>query len=132
MKYSREESKLFAEFLGSTATVGLEEYEMYGIIECIEDGEEEQHFFLLTDMLFHKSWEWLMSVVDEIERLNNYGFDVAMHTSSCIITRYRKSPEAKLNEDIREIENVSPNTHNVINRFDATYLACLSFVKGLK
>ena len=41
----------------------VQSYEMYGIIECIEDGLNEQHFFLPEEMLFKKSWDWLMPVV---------------------------------------------------------------------
>ena len=39
---------------------------MYGVIDCIEDGLDEQHFFLPDDMKFKKSWDWLMSVVEKI------------------------------------------------------------------
>ena len=45
---------------------GSTEYEMYGVLDCIEDGVDEQHFFLEEQFLFHTSWDWLMPVVSKI------------------------------------------------------------------
>jgi len=36
------------------------EYELYGVIESIEDGEDEKHFFTPEEMKFHSDWNWLM------------------------------------------------------------------------
>ena len=62
-------NKLIAEFMGVKPTILGDEitYEMYGIIDCIEDGLDEQHFFLEEQLLFHTSWDWLMPVVSKIE-----------------------------------------------------------------
>jgi len=64
-----ENNKLIAEFMGVNPTILGDEitYEMYGVIDCIEDGVDEQHFFLEEQLLFHTSWDWLMPVVEKIE-----------------------------------------------------------------
>ena len=60
-------NKLIAEFMGVKPTILGDEitYEMYGAIDCIEDGVDEQHFFLEEQLLFHTSWDWLMPVVEK-------------------------------------------------------------------
>ena len=65
-----KENKLIAEFMGVKPTILGDEitYEMYGAIDCIEDGVDEQHFFLEEQLLFHTSWDWLMPVVGKISR----------------------------------------------------------------
>ena len=65
-----KDNKLIAEFMGANPTkesTNVYAYEMYGIIDTIEDGVNEQHFFLSSEMKFHSSWDWLMPVVDKIE-----------------------------------------------------------------
>jgi hypothetical protein len=66
------DNKLIAEFMGVKPTILGDEitYEMYGIIDCIEDGLDEQHFFLEEELMFYDSWDWLMPVVEKIERQN--------------------------------------------------------------
>ena len=50
------------------------EYEMYGILDFIEDEIDEQHFFLEEELKFHSSWDWLMPVIKKIEA-KNYWFN---------------------------------------------------------
>jgi hypothetical protein len=68
-----ENNKLIAEFMGVKPLVlgGSIEYEMYGVLDCIEDFPNEKHFFVDDEMSFHTSWDWLMPVVDRIESLRN-------------------------------------------------------------
>ena len=68
---TQENNRLIAEFMGATPIMlgASKEYEMYGIIECIEDGEDEKHFFIDDEMLFNTSWDWLMPVVERIEQV---------------------------------------------------------------
>jgi hypothetical protein len=69
---TQENNKLIAEFMGATPIMlgASKEYEMYGIIECIEDGEDEKHFFIDDELLFDQSWDWLMPVVERIEQVH--------------------------------------------------------------
>jgi len=68
-------NKLIAEFMGVKPIGGSTEYEMYGVLDCIEDGVDEQHFFLEEQLLFHTSWDWLMPVVAKCTELNDDEFD---------------------------------------------------------
>ena len=57
------ETLLKARFFGAT-----NEYDLYstGTLECITDGENEQHFFNPVEMKFHTSWDWLKPCIDKI------------------------------------------------------------------
>ena len=63
------DNKLIAEFMGAKPLVlgGSTEYEMYGVLDCIEDGVDEKHYYIDDEMRFHESWDWLMPVVRKIE-----------------------------------------------------------------
>ena len=74
----KDDNKLIAEFMGVKPTILGDEitYEMYGAIDCIEDGLDEQHFFLEEELMFHTSWDWLMPVVQKCYKIDNEeGFD---------------------------------------------------------
>lgn len=66
-----ENNKLIADFMGAKPNRGGE-YELYGIIEGIEDGEHEQHFFFGSEMKFSTDWNWLMPVVEKIFNTDLY------------------------------------------------------------
>ncbi len=72
-----QNNKLIAEFMGAKLLVlgGSTEYEMYGVLDCIEDGANEKHYFIDDEMMFHESWDWLMPVVERINNTHsdNYG-----------------------------------------------------------
>jgi hypothetical protein len=63
------DNKLIAEFMGAKPFVlgGSTEYEMYGVLDCIEDGANEKHYFIDDEMRFHESWDWLVPVLIKIE-----------------------------------------------------------------
>ena len=68
-----KDNKLIAEFMGAKPLVlgGSTEYEMYGVLDCIEDGVDEKHYYIDDEMRFHESWDWLMPVVEScFERLD--------------------------------------------------------------
>ena len=76
-------NKLIAEFMdANTFRESVNEdvlsYEMYGLIENIEDGLDEKHFFLPSEMKYHQSWDWLMPVVKKcrIDSRSEYDEDV--------------------------------------------------------
>ena len=74
-----KDNKLIAEFMGANTSIESEDvqsYEMYGVLECIEDGISEKHFFLPEEMRFHTSWDWLMPVVCKIDDLFGEDDDV--------------------------------------------------------
>ena len=68
-----KDNKLIAEFMGAKPLVlgGSTEYEMYGVLDCIEDGVDEKHYYIDDEMRFHESWDWLIPVVEScFERLD--------------------------------------------------------------
>lgn len=73
----------FAKFLGATYAPESDEFEMYGIIESIEDGEDEKHFFTPEQMPFEFDYNWLMALTEKIESL---GFEVFINGLYCNIT----------------------------------------------
>jgi len=77
------DNKLIAEFMGAKPFVlgGSTEYEMYGVLDCIEDGANEKHYFIDDEMRFHESWDWLKPVVDEIEQVNEGVPEQMLHVS---------------------------------------------------
>jgi hypothetical protein len=71
MKTIEENNRMIAEFMGASKQdiEDTSEFEMYGVIPSIEDGEFEQHFFLPLEMKFHASWDWLIPVLQKIDDL---------------------------------------------------------------
>ena len=110
-----ENNKLIAEFMGAKIKGNpiLNEYEMYGIIQCIEDGENEQHHFVPQEMLFQSDWNWLMEVVEKIESL---GYSVYISPSMVYING-----------------NIGTIIHPIIiggslSKIEAVYNACVLFI----
>ena len=63
-----ENNKLIAEFMGANPFRESEteySYEMWGLLECLEEGDHEKHFYLPNEMRFNESWDWLMPVVQK-------------------------------------------------------------------
>jgi len=73
-------NRLIAEFMGVKPTILGDEitYEMYGIIDCIKDGLDEQHFFLEEELMFHDSWDWLIPVIIKCKESIDYCSDNAL------------------------------------------------------
>ena len=71
-----ENNKIIAEFMGAKEIITetthriYKEFEMYGIIESIEDREDIKHFYQPEEMLFNSDWNWLMEVVEKIESIS--------------------------------------------------------------
>lgn len=87
-----ENNRLLAEFLGANVTIDGE-YEMYGIIPTVEDGEWENHFFKPENMPFDTDWNWLMQVVERINIKDDfkytvriYSMDVEIHNNETGVT----------------------------------------------
>ena len=74
-------------------------------------------------MLFKSDWNWLMEVVDKIENLqyknNNDVFKIVIDYGSCIIYN--------MNNDLDVVVSINSST-----KIDATYNACVEFIKWYK
>ena len=84
---------------------GSVEYEIYGILDFIEDGIDKKHFFLEEELEFHSSWDWLMPVVDKC-------FDIHLEHS----------------DDLSFLLNDALLTTNI----DEVYKAVVEFIKRTK
>ena len=75
-------NKLIAEFMGAKPLVlgGSTEYEMYGVLDCIEDGVDEKHYYIDDEMRFHESWDWLMPVHRKCMFTPNFSGDDQLRT----------------------------------------------------
>ena len=75
-------NKLIAEFMGAKPLVlgGSTEYEMYGVLDCIEDGVDEKHYYIDAEMRFHESWDWLMPVHKKCMFTPNFSGDDQLRT----------------------------------------------------
>ena len=119
------QNRLIADFIGAVQTykpyVNTDdmEYDMYGVIPTIEDGENEKHYFLPQEMLFDTDWNWLMVVVEKIEnmedenRCSKYNFEM-VQTFVEIID----------NNNSDTIVEIDKNT-----KIQATYKAVVDFIK---
>lgn len=70
---SAQNNRLIAEFLGATENSGGE-FEMYGIIEGIDDDLYTEHFYFAKEMKFNSSWDWIMQAVLKIENLQQFEY----------------------------------------------------------
>lgn len=71
-------NKLIAEFMGWELEQTLKGKWVYAIRQNVlhlTKEYEETNFYLPKELLYHKSWDWLMPVVDKIENLH-YGFEI--------------------------------------------------------
>jgi hypothetical protein len=127
-------NKLIAEFMGVKPLGGSTEYEMYGVLDCIEDGVDEQHFFLEEQLLFHTSWDWLMPVVEKIEEIavddddltvKEHRYQVDMSYTQCsIYDRVRDGGEPCNSEYPFLIASADMGT-----KLSSTHQAVVEFIK---
>lgn len=109
------ENELIADFLGARKSRYTDEasYEMYAVIESIEDGLGEQHFFLAEEMPFSTDWNWLMEVVEAIDNI--------LPDDNLVVISYNRCLIEYPNEGVT-IEGLG-NT-----RKEATYKAVVEFI----
>ena len=111
-------NKIIAEFMGVKESQYKNEYEMYSVIECIEDGENEKHFFKPDEMLFNSDWNWLMEVVEKIEsiKIETYKVRVDIYFNCCQINP-------------THWEQLISIYGNKETKIEAVYNACIEFIK---
>lgn len=109
---------LIARFLGCDNSMNPDgSYELYQYLECINGGEDEQHFYLPEDMKFHKSFDWLMPVVDEIGYIV---FGVKEGESWKTYHTYE--------ELLHRVTNKTSSDY-LINDNESLWLACVEWIK---
>ena len=115
-----ENNKLIVEFLKAPYYKQYEEYELYGILDIIKDGKNQQHFFKLEDMLFNSDWNWLMKVVEKIENIDKTEVQIFGDFRGYYLCYIRQYSDNKSPKDIR-IETKS--------KIETVYNACLAFIE---
>jgi len=103
-----EGNKIIAEFMGLETPDSV-------YFECLtKDGERSKltHFILLE---YHLSWNWLMPVVEKIERL---GYEVEIRNTDCIIFQLLDTIKYK------PIVDISSGN----GKKDSTYIAVVKFI----
>jgi hypothetical protein len=113
-----EDNKMIAEFMGFTldTPTNIEGEVWYDNEEVyLHISSEFKHSNCFKELQFHKSWDWLMPVVENIESLG-YSYD-------------------RINADVfintQEGENVIPNPMdgNIMTMLQKTYKAVVVFIK---
>lgn len=111
-----DRNRVFAKFLGATYAPESDEFEMYGIIDTIEDGENEKHFFKPSEMPFDTDYNWIMAVCNKIISL---GFTLSIGELYSRITYYENI------YFIIESGDVTSNNEAILD-------ACHKFLKSYK
>ena len=92
-----ESNRIIADFIGAVQTykpyVNTDdmEYDMYGVIPTIEDGENEKHYFLPQEMLFDSDWNWLMEVVNRIKQVGKEELKFSVEFQLAILTTNKET-----------------------------------------
>ena len=130
-----ENNKIIAEFMGAKEIITetthriYKEFEMYGIIESIEDREDIKHFYQPEEMLFNSDWNWLMEVVEKIEQTTikeTYGQFNEKESNAIVSVVIENKFCQILSNGIYLNEIISENEETKI---EAVYNACIEFIK---
>ena len=112
-----KDNKLIAEFMG-VRTIEIDELRSI-LKQNREDGFiHDPQAYLVEELQYHTSWDWLMPVVEEIESM---GYEVIIAESRCKIKH-------NTDHSIDELLNVDI----IGTKQAATYQAVLEFIKQLK
>ena len=114
-----ENNKLIVEFMGGLFNKHSNKYGI-GNAEFITIGKLNNvvkaiNHYDIVDLKYHSDWNWLMQVVEKIETIENYRFDVEIRQSVVVI--FDKDEQ----QDILEVDSDT--------NIDAVYTACVEFVK---
>jgi hypothetical protein len=108
-----EDNKLIAEFMGHT----FADFDLGGLHYLI-DGNYVEYISLQ----YHTSWDWLMPVVDKIEKELEEEFRVVMLEDECSI--YQKTEDQKLQSSFECVAEIFATS-----KIEATYDAVVEFIK---
>lgn len=128
MDYTKD-NEIIINFIGADVTCDGE-YDLFGCTELnplFEDVESDdpdaKHFYHPSEMLFHKSWDWLIIVVEYIESLDYLGGIVDIKQGMCKIS-------SRALGDKSIYANVSYyHTLGVGGKFKAVFEAILQYIK---
>ena len=123
MNTTIENNKIIAEFMGAKEIITetthriYKEFEMYGIIESIEDREDIKHFYQPEEMLFNSDWNWLMEVVEKIE-------ETEIENNILMLESIGNEAKFIYDDGCRFLNSNIGET-----KIEAVYNACIEFIK---
>lgn len=116
-----EGNKLIAEFMGWTIEPGMEDDK-----DPYYNWNKGFSMALLSDLLFHEKWDWLMPVVEKIEDCFGGSIMVRIHDKRCHIemgTQYGITKKGE-NIDVPDCYNGFCKT-----KIEATWKSVVKFIK---
>ena len=119
-----ENNKIIAEFMGFTFEKNLGYYDNEMLLEQIV--YEQQNGNCFNELLFDKSWDWLMKVVEKIESIKDpyHGrFGVYIGSNSCTIQSTNFRPDKPIPNPPHYYDNIVLNT-----KIESTYYVVLNFI----
>ncbi len=115
-----ENNKIIAEFMGYT----LNENDEYPIEYITVQGHWDN--CSIQDLNYHKSWDWLMKVVEKIESIKDsyHGrFGVYISSNSCTIQSTNFRPDKPIPNPPHYYNNVVLN-----NKIESVYYSIIYFI----
>lgn len=112
---SAQNNRLIAGFLGASENSGGE-FEMYGIIEGIDDDLYTEHFYFAKEMKFSSSWDWIMQAVLKIEENNIV--EIRSESVTIFTNDGEKIVDFQPSDFIRKIEAVNKAVIEFINWYN--------------
>lgn len=118
-----ESNKIIAEFMGMAVATTQNEYDK------ISHLPNASYLFNEDNLLYHKDWNWLMSVVEKINELDDLRFLVSINHQNCTIDSYDNGDEqmkGQANHTTTEPISINKHDHTTIL---STYNAVIDFIK---
>lgn len=114
MNTIEEKNHLISEFMGLVKSSVPSFYWTKKSIEGFGIGQS-------VELKYHKDWNWLMEVVEKIESLDFYSFEIKKY-SVCVY---------KYNDDGENVRSITSKyaTYRGTEKIRATYDACVEFIK---
>ncbi len=106
----KEDNRLIAKFMGFVIKDGIIQHDPQFHSNGNKEGYRADGF-----LNFHKSWDWLMPVVEKIEALNN-AWEIDIYRNNCEIF-------------MAPVFNIDDVTFTSKTKLEATYKAIIEFIK---
>jgi len=138
-----KDNKLIAEFMGAVGTpmYAPKEWDIYitGHLDVDSDNENAQHFFTPKEMKYHSSWDWLMPVVEKIEREHKANFRIKCtwnefteHSIHQVIVNIEQGEMSKDKSCIYDSKKIYDYVGDAVKcKREATYKAVVEFINQL-
>lgn len=135
-----ENNKLIAEFMDTKGSVDFHDGKGYGPIYWYKGTHGGKTPYKENELEYHKSWDWLMSVVEKIESLDlkEYGYqwvgidgETEYNNGSICVEIERNRCWIYMNLSLDPMHTLNENTHRMKfgTKIEATYAAVVEFIE---